>query len=94
MEFLRQTNARIVAFEPNPTNLYYLTRTLQHAATRDPDVAETATLTWPSRLPDCVRKRTFQKPNKSLPSVATAATVSSVSPSMTGLTRTRPLTRL
>ena len=63
MEFLRQTNARIVAFEPNPTNLYYLTRTLQHAATRDPDVAETATLTWPCRLPDCVRKRTFQKPN-------------------------------
>jgi len=40
MEFLHLTNALVVAFEPNPTSLYYLTRTIQHAATRDPTIAD------------------------------------------------------
>lgn len=30
----------LVAFEPNPTSLYYLTRTIQHAATRDPAIGD------------------------------------------------------
>lgn len=40
MEFLHLTDALVVAFEPNPTSLYYLTRTIQHAATRDPAIAD------------------------------------------------------
>lgn len=39
MEFLHRTNARIIAFEPSPINLYYLTRTLRLAAERHPAIA-------------------------------------------------------
>ena len=40
VELLLRTRARIVAFEPSPSNLFYLTRSLRLAAQRDPSVAE------------------------------------------------------
>ena len=39
LELLHRTNARIIAFEPSPVNLYHLTRTLRLAAERHPAIA-------------------------------------------------------
>ena len=39
LEMLLKTTARIVAFEPNPNNLWHLTRTLRMAAAVKPDIA-------------------------------------------------------
>lgn len=39
MQMLLQTRARVIAFEPNAQNLFYLTRSLKHAARRDPSLA-------------------------------------------------------
>ncbi len=39
LELLLRTNARVVAFEPSPTNLFYLTRNLRLAADRNPSIA-------------------------------------------------------
>lgn len=57
LELLLRTKARIIAFEPSPSNLFYLTRTLQLAAQRDPAIAERVVVypigvgDAPSRLP-------------------------------------------
>ena len=38
LEMLLRTDARVVAFEPSPSNLFYLTRTLHRAAELDPTI--------------------------------------------------------
>jgi len=40
VELLLRTRARIIAFEPSPTNLYYLTRSLLLAAQHHPDIRD------------------------------------------------------
>ena len=39
LALLLHSNASVVAFEPNPINLYHLTRSLQHVAEEFPDIA-------------------------------------------------------
>ena len=39
MELLLRTRARVIAFEPSPVNLYYLTRSLRLLAESHPEVA-------------------------------------------------------
>ena len=40
VEILARTNARVIAFEPNPSNLYHLTRTLAMASARRPSLLD------------------------------------------------------
>ena len=40
IEFLLLTKAKVIAFEPSPTNLFYLTRNIKLALERDPTVAD------------------------------------------------------
>ena len=65
IELLLRTRAKIIAFEPSPVNLFYLTRSLKMLSRRYPQVARrvvvypVAVSDAPSRLPLYIQQRNF-----------------------------------